>query len=60
MNKFLLPLIWLNSLLALLGMMWSFDTYIWVGNLTASSFLLMIWIEQKNDKNKFDGIKKDS
>lgn len=51
---------WLNSILALLGMMWSFDTYVWVGNLTASSFLLMVWIEQKNDENKFDGIEKDS
>ena len=60
MKNTLLSLMWLNSILALLGMMWSFDTYVWVGNLTASSFLLMVWIEQKNDENKFDGIKKDS
>ena len=51
---------WLNSILALLGIMWSYDTYIWMGNITASSFLLMIWVDQKIDENKFDGMEKDS
>jgi hypothetical protein len=60
MKKTLLSLMWLNSMLALLGIMWSYDTYIWMGNITASSFLLMIWVDQKNNENKFDGIEKDS
>jgi hypothetical protein len=31
-----------------------------MGNITASSFLLMIWVDQKINENKFDGIEKDS
>lgn len=60
MNKTLFTLMVLNVLLAFLGIMWSFDTYIWMGNVTSSVFLLMILIDKKIDEKKFDGIEKDS